>query len=337
VGRGLAHLMLDVRSVFWTARVVSVANPAHKWAVAAAIVERRARRLLAWATRGSLLVWLLGCAVPAHASQLQDRLRGFNVGAHRGGFWSLVQNTTGDFTTSLEAGADIIELDLRWTKDGGVVVFHDTTLSGHTFCSGLIRDHTFAEVRQCRLLPTGARIQSFAEILQWTRGRNVIVNAEFKDDEVIEPALRVVERHAAWDRVYFQASAHYDRYARARELAPRADLLVNTRDMDTLRWALGLGDAHLVVISLPEAMQTREAVALVHQYGKAASANSWRAAQLQEWFTAACDRLFEMGIDIAITNNVQSCVTQRNAIRAAAAPRMKGEDLSLFTRPRLRQ
>jgi hypothetical protein len=39
------------------------------------------------------------------------------------------------------------------------------------------------------------------------------------------------------------ANTHYDRYARARELSPRANMRVNTGDMERLRWALDLGDA----------------------------------------------------------------------------------------------
>jgi glycerophosphoryl diester phosphodiesterase len=280
----------------------------------AVTADGRARGRSTWTACGYLLAWALGCALPAHASVLQDRLRGFTVGAHRGGFWSVEQSTSGDFAASLEHGADILEIDLRWTKDDGVVVFHSDTLSKHTFCIGLIRDRTFADVTRCGLLPTGARIESFEDVLRWTRGKHVILNAEFKDDEVIEPALRLIERYDAWDRVYFQANAHYDRYARARAAAPRANMLVNAGDMDTLRWALDLGDANLVVISLREPVQTSEAVALVHQYGKLASANSWRAAQYQELFTAACDRLFAMGVDIAITNNVGSCVAERDAM-----------------------
>jgi glycerophosphoryl diester phosphodiesterase len=266
-----------------------------------------------------LLAWVLGCAVAAHASPLQDRLRGFHVGAHRGGFWSVVQSTSGDFAASLASGADIIEMDLRATKDGRVVVYHSNTLSKHTFCFGLVRDTTFADVAECGLLPTGTRIESFEDVLQWTRDKNVIVNAEFKDNEVIEPALALVDRYEAWDRVYFQANAHYERYARARELSPRANMLVNAGHMERLRWALNLNDPHLVVIGLRGApMQTREAVALVHQYGKAASANAWPGTRLQELVTAACDRLFAIGVDIAITNNVRSCVTERDAIRTSA-------------------
>src|SRR6185369_9829342 len=129
----------------------------------------------------------------------------------------------------------ILEIDLRGTQGGGVVVSHSNTLSKHTFCLGLIHERTFADVMRCRLLPTGARIPSFEDVLRWQRGKNVIVNAEFKDDVVVEPALRLVEQYNAWDRVYFQANVHYDRYARARQLAPRANMLVNVGDMGRLR------------------------------------------------------------------------------------------------------
>ncbi len=266
-----------------------------------------------------LLVVMLVHASAVHAGTLPDRLHGFKIGAHRGGFWSVAQGTLGDYATSLASGADIIEIDLRATKDGGVVVYHSDTLSKHTFCLGLIRDRTFADVTGCRLLPTGTRVESFERVLEWARGKAVILDAEFKDDAVIAPALQLVGKHDAWDRIYFQANAHYERYARARELSPRADILVNTGDMDTLRWALELDDPHLAVIGLRGTpMLTREAVDLVHQYGKVASANSWPDAPLDELFTAACDQLFALGIDIAITNNVESCVGQRDRFRASA-------------------
>jgi len=262
-----------------------------------------------------VLSCVLVCSTRVGAGTLEDRLHGFAVGAHRGGFWSLSQSTRSDFATSLAHGADVLEIDLRWTKDGGVVVYHSDTLSKHTFCLGLVRDRTFADVMHCRLIPTGAHIESFERLLRWTRGRNVVLDAEFKDDEVVAPALRLAERYDAWGRIYFQANAHYDRYARARELAPRANLQVNASDMDTLRWALQLDDPHLVVIALREEIQTPEAVALVHRYRKLASANSWRPSDYQELFTAGCDRLFAIGVEIVVTNNVSSCVTEREAWR----------------------
>jgi len=249
---------------------------------------------------------------------LADR-RGTKIGAHRGGFWSLAQGTRGDFASSMASGADILELDLRSTSDGGVVVYHDDTLSKHTLCLGNVSDRTFEDVTRCRLLPTGARIESFERILRWARAQDVVLDAEFKDDDVIMPALALVARYDAWTQVYFQANGHLDRYQRARALAPRADILVNASDMNTLRHEAALDDPHLV-IDLRKSVQTPEAVALVHHSGKLASANSWRPSGYQELFTAGCDRLFAMGIDIVITNNVASCVAER-AARLPTVPR----------------
>ncbi len=257
-----------------------------------------------------VLVCALTCVATTQAMPLQLRLRGGKIGAHRGGYFSLSQGTIRDFAGSLESGADILEIDLRSTSDGGVVVYHSDTLSKHALCLGLIRDRTFDDVTHCLLLPTGARIESFEDVLRWAHGKNVILNAEFKDDAVIEPALKLVEQYDEWDRIYFQANAHYDRYAVARQRSARADILVNAGDMDTLRWAAALDDRHLI-IGLREPVQTPEAVALVHRYGKLASANSWRPSQYEELFTAGCDRLFAMGVDIVITNNIRSCIAQR--------------------------
>src|SRR5204863_3932041 len=99
------------------------------------------------------LLWALVCPTAAGIGALEDRLRGFSVGAHRGGFWSLSQSARSDFATSIANGADLLEIDLRWTKDGGVVVYHSDTLSKHTFCLGQVRDRTFDDVMHCRLLP----------------------------------------------------------------------------------------------------------------------------------------------------------------------------------------
>jgi glycerophosphoryl diester phosphodiesterase len=259
-----------------------------------------------------VLVWSLTCVATAQAMPLEIHLRGGKIGAHRGGYWSLSQSSLRDFAASLKSGTDILEIDLRSTSDGGVVVYHSDTLSKHTFCFGLVRHRTFEDVTHCRLLPTGDRIPGFEKVLRWTRGKNVILNAEFKDEAVIEPTLALVDRYDAWDRIYFQANAHYDRYTLARQRSARADILVNAGDMDTLRWAVALDDRHLI-IGLREPVQTPEAVALVHQYGRLASANSWRPSEYEELLTAGCDRLFAMGVDIVITNNVQSCIAQRAA------------------------
>src|SRR5262252_7760789 len=98
-------------------------------------MSRGLLRTAMWRTGPTILLGLLllteGLGHPSQAcgDTLQDRLRGYNVGAHRGGFWSVVQGTMQDFVHSLDAGADVLEVDLRVTKDGGVVISHSDTLS----------------------------------------------------------------------------------------------------------------------------------------------------------------------------------------------------------------
>src|SRR4051794_4411168 len=46
-------------------------------------------------------------------------------------------------------GADYIEQDLQMTSDGVLVVMHDETLDRTTDCTGPVKAHTLAEIKQC--------------------------------------------------------------------------------------------------------------------------------------------------------------------------------------------
>ena len=63
--------------------------------------------------------------------------------AHRGAPKLARENTLMAFQKAIDLGADIIELDVRQTKDGELAVFHDQDIGGKKI-SGL----TFAEVNR---------------------------------------------------------------------------------------------------------------------------------------------------------------------------------------------
>ena len=67
--------------------------------------------------------------------------------AHRGDHSQAPENTLQAFQRALEGGADGIELDVRLTKDGQLVVFHDRTLDRTSNGHGPVNRCTFAEVR----------------------------------------------------------------------------------------------------------------------------------------------------------------------------------------------
>ena len=67
--------------------------------------------------------------------------------AHRGDQSAAPENTLAAFRRALAAGADGVELDVRLTLDGQLVVFHDRRLDRTSNGSGLVNEHTLAEVK----------------------------------------------------------------------------------------------------------------------------------------------------------------------------------------------
>jgi len=69
--------------------------------------------------------------------------------AHRGGRRIRPEHTLLAYDQALEDGADILELDVGETSDGALVVMHDDEVDRTTDCTGLIKEMTFAEIREC--------------------------------------------------------------------------------------------------------------------------------------------------------------------------------------------
>lgn len=66
---------------------------------------------------------------------------------HRGSSGTAPENTLASFEIALEDGADMIELDVRMTKDFELVVFHDRNLRRTTNGKGHIWDATLEELQ----------------------------------------------------------------------------------------------------------------------------------------------------------------------------------------------
>ena len=109
---------------------------------------------------------------------------GIAVIAHRGFSGEAPENTLAAFRKALEIGADMIEFDVRFCKDGRLVVFHDDTLERTTNGKGRVADCTFDQLRQLDAGAwfgpafTGERIPSLKEVLDL--GRGSILNIELK-------------------------------------------------------------------------------------------------------------------------------------------------------------
>jgi glycerophosphoryl diester phosphodiesterase len=75
------------------------------------------------------------------------------VVAHRGASSSTPENTIPAFEEAARAGADVIELDVRLTRDGVPVVLHDPDVSATTDGRGPVHEMTLAEVKRLNAAP----------------------------------------------------------------------------------------------------------------------------------------------------------------------------------------
>jgi uncharacterized protein VirK/YbjX/glycerophosphoryl diester phosphodiesterase len=247
---------------------------------------------------------------PARAASGPDifhRLEGRRVAAHRGGYFGK-PNTLAQFRSALDEGAaDILEMDLRRTADGVVVVFHDDNLK-HARCKGAVETTRFAALERCRL-DSGERIPRFQDVLALVHGR-MVLDPEMKTDAVAGPAARLVVAAEARDWVYFQTQDSPSRYRLARAVDPRIAIIAKADTPDSLRWIAALHDPYVVAVDMERDQLSPGLVQRVHALHQLVSVDSWRFQFTEERFGASCDRVFRTGTDIAVTNNPRSCRRQ---------------------------
>ncbi len=109
--------------------------------------------------------------------------------AHRGNHQHVPENTLASFEQAIACHADFVEMDLRTTKDGKMVIMHDATINRTTNGTGKVSDHTYAELRNLTIHSTSTsdtnhyQIPSFEEALKVCKGK-IHIYLDFKDADV---------------------------------------------------------------------------------------------------------------------------------------------------------
>src|SRR6266496_640164 len=107
------------------------------------------------------------------------------VFAHRGASAHAPENTIAAFELALAQNADAIELDVKLTADGHVVVIHDSTVDRTTGSRGRVKDLSLAQLRSLDAGSffsekyRGEKIPTLEEVLEAV-GKRTIINVELK-------------------------------------------------------------------------------------------------------------------------------------------------------------
>ena len=168
------------------------------------------------------------------------------VFAHRGGAALAPENTIAAFDNGIKLGADGIELDVRASRDGTVVVHHDATLDrtanrpdpvGSLDARDLARidaGYRFSARDSHPFRGQGIGVPTLAEVLRRYPDRRVIVEMKLNSAEFAAAVVAVVRSAGAVDRVCLGSFGRRSLRA-ARQLEPA---LATSAAREEVRWAL---------------------------------------------------------------------------------------------------
>jgi glycerophosphoryl diester phosphodiesterase len=124
--------------------------------------------------------------------------------AHRGLAEGMPENTIAAFRQSFQRGLSIIELDVRSTRDGHLVILHDETLDRTTDCTGTLSELSLERIKSCDAgWPShpGERVPTLAEALDFVRNRPARLLLDIKPGTSVPAVLKAIRDHHAEAKV----------------------------------------------------------------------------------------------------------------------------------------
>lgn len=118
------------------------------------------------------------------------------VVSHRGDWRNAPENSLQAFQNCIDMGVDMVELDLKKTKDGELILMHDNTLNRTTNGTGKPENYTLAELKELRLKNgagclTRHKIPTLRETMLLCKGK-ILVNVD-KGYEYFEDVQKILE------------------------------------------------------------------------------------------------------------------------------------------------
>ena len=163
--------------------------------------------------------------------------------AHRGGADLWPENTLQGFRGSIALGCDFIESDLQLTRDGELVLCHDSTVDRTTDGTGTIAELTLAELQRFEIRDTSRvtreprlTIPTLAEALDAVPTARFNLDIKSPDPQIVGRLVDFIESSGVADRVLV-ASRHDAQLERFRS-ATRSQVATSASAWEVTRFWL---------------------------------------------------------------------------------------------------
>ena len=146
----------------------------------------------------SVVFVVLQLSAQNHVGQIREKLINCDsssviVVAHRGDWRNFPENSLEAIDNAIKMGVDIVELDVKRTKDGELILMHDRTLDRTTTGKGLVSENTLSDIRKLNLrngcnIRTIHKVPTLEEALLHAKGK-IMINLDQADlyfDQIYE-------------------------------------------------------------------------------------------------------------------------------------------------------
>ncbi|GLU51070.1 glycerophosphodiester phosphodiesterase family protein [Dyadobacter frigoris] len=150
--------------------------------------------------------------------------------AHRGNHTNVPENTLASIDEAIKYGVDYVEVDLRTTKDGYLIIHHDGTVDRATNGKGKISDHTLEEIKKLQVFNQNKKtykIPEFRDVLKLCKNK-INIYLDFKDADVAQTWKQIQE--AGMEKQIVVYINKKEQYPQWKSIAPQMPLMTSIPD-----------------------------------------------------------------------------------------------------------
>lgn len=163
-----------------------------------------------------LLISVLGMSAQnkdLRANLLDRNNRSVMVVSHRGDWRNAPENSLQAIQNCIDMGVDMVEIDLKKSKDGHLIVMHDQTIDRTTTGKGKPEDYTLEELRRFRLKngaghKTAHLIPTLEEVMLLCKDK-ILVNID-KGYDYFKEAYSILEKTGTINQCVIKAGLPYE-------------------------------------------------------------------------------------------------------------------------------
>ncbi len=175
--------------------------------------------------------------------RVAERKKGDHIICHRGAVEFAHENTLEAYRAAFELGADGNEIDIRSTKDGVLVCFHDDMLDHLLDAYGDVSDYTWDELQKFSFRNPGrfgkhCRIPTLREVFELHRDHAGLMQLDVKRPGLVESISQLLDEMDMWDHVILAPSDFTD--PRIQRTRGKAGLYLDRTEVDATAIAAAL-------------------------------------------------------------------------------------------------